>query len=73
MKKKPTAAAKGRPKKEFGHKSAQIVIHVEPKNKERYRSAARSAEMDFSDWVRMILEEATRRELDSTVEQPKGG
>lgn len=65
MKKK---AATGRPRKKYGHRAEQIGIRVTPKEKAFFERAADAAEMDFSDWVRMILADASRKQLGESSE-----
>lgn len=69
MKKK----AKGRPPKRFGLKAEQIVVRVTPKTKEVYERAALIAEMDFSDWVRFVLDNESRRQIESATGSAAGG
>lgn len=73
MKKSAKKATKGRPRKQFGHKTAQISLHVEPKVKERFLRAALHAEMNFPDWLRYVIEDAARRELESGSGSADGG
>ncbi len=59
MKKK----AKGRPRKKFGHRADRITFRVTPQEKAMFANAAEKAEMDFSDWLRAVVQEAARKRL----------
>lgn len=61
MGKKPTT--RGRPKSEDPIRNKRLAIRVTDSEKEFFERAAADARRDTSDWARLILEAAARKQL----------
>lgn len=61
MKKKRSV---GRPKKKYPL-SEQVAFMVRPTQKDRYIAASDAAEMELSDWLRMVCDRAADEALGS--------